>query len=575
MRKYNSFNVRVRGVRAYSGARLYEVRDDGWEEENDKVGYIDAIEFTVRPNEALAALARNGLFFPGPKRAKLIEQISAVESFADAPLFDRIGHNGDHFVYPSGEVFSPPGAPDGDVIIETRRDKGHKAGSQENWLAGVAAPLAGNEICEFFLSIPFAGPLRHYTQRVQNFGWELIGEPGTGKSVLLQLMSSICGGCLGGDEGNFGLSFAATAAGIEYETRHYADLAMIIDEGNLFEFSASKGGRAKALIQLLMALGKGQEKQRYGATTRTFRFVYVTSSNETLLEIIGGSSNDSVIEAVTDRLMTISLRDREQGVFNEVSPGYSDSGDFIADLINAASNNHGVAMRHFLQGLVTLAAKDREILAARIEEHISDFKRETGVDPNAGSARRVAESFGLVYAAGRLAIHLGALPDTYDPLTSTLACYRLYRAAVRPQMTAADTIRDLLDDNEVIDLDKGLPGLTDDELKDVKAFRQTNRGGEIELLIRPQSLRRLIPNWNLVRRDDFEVLRMITREKRGFTVKRTLRENVKKDRVICLVPDRQPSDARREPPVGDPPAPAKRTSKRSRGRRGRRPAPSK
>lgn len=543
MKKYDNYNFTVRGVRARSGARLYEVRVVSWQAtEDDDVGYIDAVEFAVRPREALATLARNGMFFAGPKRARLMELIAAVDDFEDAAIFDRVGHNGEHFVYPTGEVISPPGAPAGDVIIEVRPGKGHHAGTQENWLAAVAEPLAGHEICEFFMMVPFAGSLRGYTQRVQNFGWELVGEPGSGKSVLLQLMSSICGGCLDGDDGNFGLSFAATAAGIEFETRHYSDLSLHIDEGNLFEYGTSKASRARAFIQLLMALGKGQEKLRYGATTRTFRFVYVMSTNETLLEVIGGTSPQSVVDAVTDRLMTISLNGREHGVFNEVPAGYGDSGDFIAALIQAASQNHGVAMRHFLQGLVTIAAEDRDRLIERIEECVAEFREETGVDPNAGSARRVAESFGLVYAAGRLAIHLGALPATFDPLVSTLACYRLYRSAVRPQMSAAETLLELLDDSEVIDLDQGLPDLTDDELDGTKAFRQTNKRGETELLVRPRSMYRLIANWNVVRRDDFEVSRMTLREKTGWTVKRNVRRNrKKKDRVICVVPDRRPS----------------------------------
>lgn len=554
------YDITVRGVKARSGAKLFEVRAD------DMIGYIDAIDYSVSPTEALGALARQGLFFIGSKRASLVEMIAAVEDFEEAALFDRVGHNGDYFVLPTGEVLTPPGAEAGDITFEPRPEKGHQQGSLEDWLALVAGPLANHRICEFFMMMPFAGPLRGYTQRVQNFGWELIGVAGSGKSVLLQLMASTCGGSLGGDEGCFALSFAATAAGLETEMRYYSDLIMIIDEGNLFELNQSKSGRGRSFSQLLMALGKGQEKLRYKTSSRTFRFVYVTSSNETLLEVIGGTSSSAVVDAVADRLMTIKLPDREQGIFDELPEGCGDIGDFIGELVEASARNHGVAMPHYIRGMLSMAYEDRQPLGARIEDCISEFRRQTGVASNAGSARRVADCFGLIYAAGRLAVHLGALPATYDPLASTLACYRLYRASVRSQLSAVERVLELIDDPDVIDLDRSLPELSDDEFNTTKAFRQTNSRKQTELLVPPPSMRRIIPNWNVARRDDFEFSRMIVRDSEHWTVKRRVRVNRRKDRVICIVIDDQPARKRelRANPV------RRRRSRRRRDRTGRR-----
>lgn len=557
-----SYDTEVRGVLTRGGNRLYEVLAD------EKVGYIDALEYTVSPALALVKLAKSGLFFSGPKRKHLFDSIAEIEQFHEAPIFDRVGHNGACFVSPSGEVFSPPDVPSGEAVFETRPEKCHRAGTVEGWLAGVAAPLSGHQICEFFMMAPFAGPLRGYTQIVQNFGWEIVGGKGTSKTVLLQLMASACGGSLGGDEGNFGLSFATTDAGLESEMPFYSDSILIIDEGGLYALGLSKAARGRAYSQLLMQLGKGQEKQRYKTTPQQYRYIYVTNANESLLEVIGGTSTASVEDAVADRLMTIPLPERDSGVFERLPPGYEDIGDFIADLIRASSENHGVAMPHFLQGMVNLAADDREHFVARIESHMATFRAETHIDGNPGSARRVADGFGLVYAAAKLAIHLGALPDSFDPLGSTLACYRLYRAAIRPQISPTETLLELLEDSDVIDLDLGLPSLSKKQLSSTKAFRKTKRSGKVELYIPPDSIHRLIPSWNVVRRDDFEVARMLVREDKRHTVKRKVRSNVKGgDRVICIVPDRRPSPP--SPKPREPASPEASAKVRTPGRRRR------
>lgn len=318
---------------------------------------------------------------------------------------------------------------------------------------------------------------------------------------------------------------------------------MIIDEGNLFELGQSPGARGRAFSQLLMALGKGQEKRRYGTTSRTFRFVFASASNESLLEIIGGTSSQNVIEAVADRLMTLSLTGREHGVFDRLPKGYADTGDFIADLVNASTQEHGTAMRHYLQKLVDLSARDPLIFRARLEQHITDFRQEACIEANAGSARRVADAFGLVYAAGRLARWTGALPEGFDPLASALECYRLHRTSTQPQPSAAARVRALLEDPEVIDLDRRVPRLTDEKLAATKAFRYTNPQNDTEILLPPASVRRLIPDWNRVRRDDYEVSRMLVRESGRYMTKRNVRRNKKADRVICLIPGRSGASA--------------------------------
>jgi hypothetical protein len=349
-------------------------------------------------------------------------------------------------------------------------------------------------------------------------------------------MASACGGSLNGEEGNYSLSFAETSAGIEWEMQNYSDLPMIIDEGNLYELSLSHSARGRAFTRLLMALGKGQEKRRYKTASRSFKFVFATASNEAGVDIVGGTSAPAVVEAFADRFPTIPLAGRKFGIFDCTPPGYADTGDFIADLVNASSHHHGSAMRHFLRNLVDLNAQDPLGFRATLEGHISSFREHACVEDNAGSARRGADAFGLVCAAGRLAVHVGALPASFSPLESTLACYRMHRAAFQPHPSPADILTALLEDLEVVDLDAGLPDLSDRQLARVKALKRTTRSGVTEILLTPAAIRRLITDWNRGRRDDFEVARMILREDGRHTVHRLIRRGTKRDRVICIIP---------------------------------------
>jgi hypothetical protein len=93
-----------------------------------------------------------------------------------------------------------------------------------------------------------------------------------------------------------------------------------------------------------------------------------------------------------------------------------------------------------------------------------------------------------------------------------------------------------LDDPEIINLDRRVPRLSDQQLAATKAFRRTNRQGDVEILLTPTSIKRQIPDWNRVRRDDYEVSRMMVRDDRRHTTKRKVRRNEKADRVVCLVP---------------------------------------
>lgn len=525
-------DIEVRGVISQSGTRYFEIKD------GKNIGYVKVVDFIRSQRDEIAELVGKGFDVLGAKQKRLVGLIHRVENFEPVMLFEGVGHHQGHFVYPDGHVFSPSGVPAGAVVFTTRPKKCQRKGTLDGWLEHVASPLAGHAVCEFFLMMPFAGPLRSYTHNVLNFGFELVGDPACGKSVLLQMMTSTCGGFLDGEDGNFGVSFATTAAGLETEMAYYSDLIMPIDEGNLYGLDLAPSARGRAFSQLIMALAKGQEKQRYQDSTQTFRFLYATTSNEPLSQVVGGSTYQSVTAAVRDRLLTIPLAGRQFGIFDFLPCDFEKTADIYSAILAGGAENHGVAMPLFLQGLVDLVAQDRDAFVAKIRCYAEEFRREAQVDGNVGSEQRVADAFGQVYVAGRLAVYLGALPSTFDPMASALACYSMHKATLLPQPSPLQILRKLLDDPEIIDLDKGLREMSDTEFREAKGFLRTNKAGEIELLIPDTSIKRILPNWNQVRRTDPEVKRVLRREDDRYAIHRKVRKNNgSRDRLICFVLD--------------------------------------
>ena len=134
-----------------------------------------------------------------------------------------------------------------------------------------------------------------------------------------------------------------------------------------------------------------------------------------------------------------------------------DGHGYVTQLLNAAHAKFGHAMPKFIKKLVKAAAKDRDTVVKQINRHIAHFRKRAGVDANNGAEVRVADTFGLVYAAGRLAKDYEVLPSDLNCLAAALACYRLNRAHHRHPSPFAkqlppigDRIRALLDDDATL-----------------------------------------------------------------------------------------------------------------------------
>ena len=163
------------------------------------------------------------------------------------------------------------------------------------------------------------------------------------------------------------------------------------------------------------------------------------------------------------------------------------------------------------------------------------------MDGNAGSEARVADAFGVVYAAGRLAQEFGALPDELECLRAAVICHKINRKSVGAERTNVERIQLLAKRKGVVDVD--LDDTSDDYVRAVAeapALWLTRRAKR-ELLITPDALGRAFPNKHALFKDA-AVQAIMRHDKDRNTIKVRVTPDRKLQRFHCFALP-QPDDA--------------------------------
>lgn len=515
-------DVQVAGLTGASGARYVNVSSD------DNSACIPLARFTHDERGIRSSLAEAGIPIIGSARwNKFINAVSELQGFPPATVIETVGWNGAAFALPDGTVVSPPGAGPSYLAIEKQRNKCSSSGNFKKWKSDVASLLKDQPFATFILMFAFVAPLLSLSDRVGNIGFEIVGAKGTGKSTLQFLTSSIFGGVDQSTEGHYWVTLDTTYNALEDAMKLHSDLALIMDEANLLAADASGKVRSEIFKALAFKLGSGSVKARLGSRVENdYRLGFLISSNEPLASLLNQSTEGA--RAAADRLITLRIDEgRPFGVFDELPCGYSSGSEFAQALMRAARRHHGLAIRRFLAALVRHRSESEVDVKKRIRRHVTKFQNRVDADFNDGSAVRVAEAFGLVYAAGKLAQHYGVLPKTLNPKAAATFCYDLHRThSTSRQMQFPDRLGLLLRNEKTIQLKK-----PKDYQANALAFVQ-RRNGRSELLILPNNIRRVFPDWSSIK-NSTEVISVMRRDGDHLTVQRKLGAG-KKIRVHCF-----------------------------------------
>ncbi len=457
--------------------------------------------------------------------------VPEVTDFPDEPLIEHPGWNHGRFALPNGRVFSAEEDDGSLAIFDIDAERCLTKGCSQDWYDAMKL-LPDQHIANFCLSLPYAAPLLTLIGRTENFGFELMGGKGKGKSTLQQLAASAAGPPSGPDSEIVPLH--ATVVGIEQVMPSYADMLLNLEEANLFAGGSVGSRRASELAHLTFMLSSGRLKRKFGQGVRNqFRFIYLMSTNEALYGLVSTAGLGAGAEASHDRLLTIPIADdRPFGVFDRLPEGFESSADLAHHLIAVVTRNHGWGLPSYLEFLVKQRDTRKRGLKDDIRRRVRQFVEEVGVNKNDGSGMRVAEAFGLVYAAGLIAQKAGVIPKTWNPLEAAINCYFLNREYVRALPKPIDLIRQLGGAEGVIPFREPLD-INDETFEQATGFMR-RRKGKWELLVTRKSFERIFGRRAPYLLADPDVRDMMKIEKNHTAIKRKIRNSRDWDRVLCF-----------------------------------------
>lgn len=501
-----------------------------------KKAWVPFTAFMGSGMDAARLLASKNIILLKRDFSILVEKVEDLAQFPPRPLIEKPGWSGRFFALPNGKVFGPRGTI-GDpptVLFAPVLGKCRARGTLEEWLEHVAMPLIGQRLATFVVMAMFASPLLRFTDRASNFGFELAGPKGVGKSTIQFVASSVMGPALSSSGSNYWITANATVAGLEGMMSQHSGIPMVIEEANLFAAGENSKARASKFNELVFRLSDGTVKARHqDHAQKRSRFIYITSTNEPLEKILAGE-RIAVSEAAADRLLTLVIGpDRPFGLFDFVPEGFDDASSLAASLNRAVARFHGQSIRHFLTGLVAAHAEGPLALRKRITDLVARFRGKVAVDPNSGSATRVADAFGLVYAAGILAIEWGALPKRMACLKAARAAYELNRSLL-DQLTPKQRVLELARHKDAVRWQDGqLPDLTEEEIDEVPSFVRLRAKGRRELIMTAEGMANAFADPKAIFADP-DVRAMMLHDGNRNTVKRRLSIVSRQRRVYCF-----------------------------------------
>lgn len=487
--------------------------------------------------EALASLQ---IVTTPRQRARLVEQMSAVRDFPPMPLAEKGGWLGTtHYFDRGGTCIGGVDAPIAAEIAFSSELRGTTSrGNVNGWRRRVARPLTGQTLLQFLIMVSFSGPLLGLTNRQLNLLFEVVGPGGEGKSSALQIAASPSGPAIDRGEGTYWFTPSGTVNWLEQLMLAHADATALINEFQVFGAGETAAARAKMVYDFVFRFSEGQTRGWFkGKQSLTYRGAGLLTGNQPIHEVISGRYA-SLINPTTSRLISLpGDAGHGLGTLDFVPHGFADARSFIMSVLEQTTRQHGTAFPDFVRQLTALRVADETALRRRIAWYVEAFLARTNGSAG-GMQARIAEGFAIPYVAGRLAQYFGVLPPDWDPEAIALESYRRYMISIQAAegRPVVGLLRAYAARPEIIDLDQGLPDLSDEQMLNVIGFRQTVQG-RLELCVPQGAVTRLFADWEY-RKDSAELRPFLLRDSDHFARKRVVRQNTgrrsNKDRMLVF-----------------------------------------
>lgn len=287
-------------------------------------------------------------------------------------------------------------------------------GTLKGWQDEVAALCSGNSRLLFAVSVSFAAPLL-YLVGMDGGGFHFRGDSSGGKTTAVRAASSVCGGR------DYLQTWRNTDNALESVALAHCDAPLLPDE------IAQIDPRAAGEVAYMLANGaaKGRAQRTGGLRARaTWRVLFLSAGEIGLAEHMGeiGKAPRAGQEL---RLAEIPAdAGAGLGMFENLH-GHSTGAEFSKALTEAARRDYGGAFVAFLEKL----ARHQFEVADTVKEAQRVFGGACLTDQAHGQARRVADRFALVGAAGELAQRWGIVPwQSGEAMRAARTCFEAWKA---------------------------------------------------------------------------------------------------------------------------------------------------
>ncbi len=357
---------------------------------------------------------------PGQKaRNRLHEYISTCCPGERAQCVGRIGWHGSAFILPD-ETIGDTG--DERVLLQREGHLDHAfniAGTLADWQEHVAQYAAGNSRLVLAISAAFAGSLLHLID-AESGGFHLRGASSIGKTTALVFAGSVWGG--GGVQGYI-RSWRATDNGLEAVAQGHCDTLLCLDE--LSQIDAKAAGACAYML----ANGAGKSRagrSGEGRTPAQWRILFLSTGEIGIADKVAEDGRRKASAGQAVRVIDLPAdAGASLGLFENLH-GFESADAFARHLKQAAGEHYGEAGRVFLSAITRQLDDAQEAVRGFVNEFIDEHCPE-GAD---GQVQRVAQRFGLVAAAGEIAIKVGILPwQQGEAIEGVATCFHAWIAA--------------------------------------------------------------------------------------------------------------------------------------------------
>jgi len=355
-------------------------------------------------NDYLRELLSMGLRLSSGLKPKhrLHEYLTTSTPEARVRCVDRVGWHGRRFVLPD-ETYGPQ---DGEEVILQGGPVNHAfrvAGSLQEWQESVGRYCIGNSRLILAVSAALAAPLLSLAG-VESGGIHLWGDSSTGKTTVLRVSGSVCGG--GGLNG-YMRQWRTTDNGLEGVAVDHCDCLLCLDE--LGQADPKTAG--SVAYMLTNGQGKGRaSKNGEARKPKEWRSLFISTGEITLGDKISEDGAGRIMAGQAVRVVDIPAdAGAGLGLF-EALHGFGSAQAFARHLGESSARVYGAPLRVYLEMLTSQYDK----VSREAPEDIRKFVDEVCPSDADGQVKRVAGRFGLLAYSGELGTAIGVLPWPKD-----------------------------------------------------------------------------------------------------------------------------------------------------------------